>query len=57
MRAGGLIRDVIHHLSDACPLIAECSRALAPGGTIDVLEPCRYNPLVFAHGLLRRVER
>ena len=52
-----LIRDVIHHLPDARPLIAECSRVLAPGGTIDLLEPCRYNPLVFAHALLRRVER
>jgi len=52
-----LIRDVIHHVADARPLIAECRRVLVPGGTVDLLEPCRYNPLVFAHALLRPVER
>jgi hypothetical protein len=30
---------------------------LAPGGRIDVLEPCRYNPLIVMHALLNEAER
>ncbi len=52
-----ILRDVIHHIDDAPALAAECARVLAPGGRIDVLEPCRYNPLIFAHGALLPVER
>jgi SAM-dependent methyltransferase len=52
-----LVRDVIHHVPDASALVAECRRVLDEGGRIDVLEPCRYNPLIAAHGLALKVER
>jgi SAM-dependent methyltransferase len=52
-----LVRDVIHHVADAEGLMAECRRVLGPGGRIDVLEPCRYNPLILAHALSQRAER
>lgn len=51
-----LIRDLIHHLDDPDRCIRECARVLEPGGRIDVLEPCRYNPLVFVHALTHRAE-
>lgn len=51
-----ILRDVVHHIDDVAALAAECARVLAPGGRIDVLEPCRYNPLIFAHGALLPVE-
>jgi SAM-dependent methyltransferase len=52
-----LVRDVIHHIPEPARLVAEVRRVLAPGGRVDVLEPCRYNPLIAAHGLAIRVER
>lgn len=52
-----LVRDVIHHLEDPARMMAECQRVLSPGGRIDVLEPCRYNPLIAAHALLNEAER
>ncbi|MEO7330021.1 MAG: class I SAM-dependent methyltransferase, partial [Minicystis sp.] len=52
-----LVRDVIHHIPEPARLIAEVRRVLAPGGRVDVLEPCRYNPLIAAHGLAIPVER
>ncbi len=52
-----LIRDVLHHVADPGPLLAECDRVLDRGGRLDVLEPCRYNPLIFMHGLLDAHER
>lgn len=52
-----LVRDVIHHLDQPERFVRECRRVLAAGGRIDVLEPCRNNPLVFAHGMLLPVER
>ncbi len=52
-----LVRDLIHHLETPARFLDECARVLAPGGRVDVLEPCRYNPLVFAHGLLLEAER
>ena len=51
------MRDVIHHVPDAEGLLAECRRVLAPGGRIDVLEPCRYNPLILAQAVLQPAER
>jgi SAM-dependent methyltransferase len=52
-----LVRDVIHHLDDPSLLIDEVDRVLAPGGRIDVLEPCRYNPLIALHAITVPVER
>lgn len=52
-----LVRDVIHHLETPERAVRECRRVLAPGGRIDVLEPCRYNPLVLAHALATPAER
>lgn len=52
-----LVRDVIHHLDEPERCIDECARVLAPGGRLDVLEPCRNNPLITAHALLNKVER
>jgi len=52
-----LIRDVVHHIPEPDKLIDECARVLAPGGRVDVLEPCRYNPLIAAHAIALPVER
>ncbi|MEO8903130.1 MAG: class I SAM-dependent methyltransferase [Polyangiaceae bacterium] len=52
-----LVRDVIHHLDEPQRFVAECARVLAPGGTIDILEPCRYNPLIALHAIMNRAER
>jgi SAM-dependent methyltransferase len=52
-----LVRDVIHHLDEPARFVGEAARVLAPGGRLDVLEPCRYNPLIFAHALAVRAER
>ena len=52
-----IVRDVIHHLERPEAFIDECARVLSPGGRVDVLEPCRYNPLILAHALLNEAER
>jgi SAM-dependent methyltransferase len=52
-----LVRDVIHHLDQPARLVSETARVLSKGGRLDVLEPCRYNPLIFAHALAVRAER
>lgn len=52
-----LVRDVIHHLDRPASALAECKRVLAPGGRINVLEPCRYNLLIFLHALAKPEER
>ena len=52
-----LVRDLIHHLEEPERFIDECARVLAPGGSIDVLEPCRYNPLIALHAVLNEAER
>lgn len=52
-----LVRDVIHHLDEPPRLVEEAARVLVAGGRLDVLEPCRYNPLIFAHALAVRAER
>jgi SAM-dependent methyltransferase len=52
-----LVRDVIHHLDEPERMVDECHRVLGPGGRIDVLEPCRYNPLILLHALSKPAER
>jgi SAM-dependent methyltransferase len=52
-----LVRDVIHHLDEPTRFVAEAARVLPRGGRLDVLEPCRYNPLILAQALTVRAER
>lgn len=52
-----LVRDVIHHLEWPEQLVDEAARVLESGGRLDVLEPCRDNPLIFAHALAVKAER
>lgn len=52
-----IVRDVIHHLEQPARFMDECARVLAPGGRVDVLEPCRYNPLIAMHALTNVAER
>ena len=52
-----IVRDVIHHIPEPERLMEEIARVVAPGGRVDVLEPCRYNPLIAAHALAIPVER
>ncbi len=52
-----LLRDVVHHLDEPARAFEECARALEAGGRLDVLEPCRYNPLIALHALTHREER
>jgi SAM-dependent methyltransferase len=52
-----LVRDLIHHLDEPERFVAETARVLSRGGRLDVLEPCRYNPLIFAQAVTVRAER
>ncbi|MFT3765858.1 MAG: class I SAM-dependent methyltransferase [Minicystis sp.] len=52
-----LVRDVVHHLEEPEKMIDEIARVLAPGGRVDVLEPCRYNPLIALHAITQPAER
>jgi SAM-dependent methyltransferase len=52
-----LVRDVIHHIEEPSRVVDEIARVLAPGGRVDVLEPCRYNPLIALHALTQPAER
>ncbi|NUP10446.1 MAG: class I SAM-dependent methyltransferase [Polyangiaceae bacterium] len=52
-----VVRDLIHHLDEPERFIEECARMVIPGGRIDILEPCRNNPLIFLHAITNRAER
>ena len=52
-----IVRDVVHHLDQPGRMLAECFRVLGPEGRFDLLEPCRYNPLIVLHALSQKVER
>jgi len=52
-----IVRDVVHHLDRPQSMLREAHRVLAPGGRFDLLEPCRYNPLIVFHALSQKVER
>lgn len=52
-----LVRDVIHHIEEVDKFVDECYRVLSPKGKLDILEPCRYNPLIFMHALAKPEER
>lgn len=52
-----LIRDVVHHVDEPDRAAHEIARVLSPGGRVDVLEPCRYNPLILVHALTKPEER
>jgi SAM-dependent methyltransferase len=52
-----LVRDLVHHLDEPSRMVDEAWRVLEPGGRIDVLEPCRYNPMIAAHALMIPAER
>ncbi len=52
-----IVRDVVHHLDTPDRMLSECARVLAPLGRFDLLEPCRYNPLIVLHALSQKVER
>jgi SAM-dependent methyltransferase len=52
-----IVRDVIHHLDEPQRFVTECARVLEPGGRVDVLEPCVYNPVIFVHAVTKASER
>jgi SAM-dependent methyltransferase len=52
-----LVRDLIHHIEQPERVIDEIARVLLPRGRVDVLEPCRYNPLIALHALTQPAER
>ena len=52
-----IVRDLVHHLDAPERMIDEVARVLAPGGRLDVLEPCRSNPLIVLHALSQPAER
>lgn len=52
-----LVRDVLHHLRDPRPALAEAVRVLAPGGTLVVIEPNGANPVVALQARLVAAER
>ncbi len=52
-----IVRDVVHHLEEPQQFVDECARVLQPVARIDVLEPCRYNPLICLHALTNKAER
>lgn len=52
-----IVRDVVHHLDEPERAMREIARVLDRGGRVDVLEPCRNNPLILLHALALKEER
>jgi ubiquinone/menaquinone biosynthesis C-methylase UbiE len=50
------IRDLLHHMPDPRPVLAEAVRVLAPGGRFFLLEPNAANPIVLLQTYLIRAE-
>jgi SAM-dependent methyltransferase len=40
------VRDLLHHMADPAPVLAEAMRVLAPGGRFCLLEPNARNPII-----------
>jgi SAM-dependent methyltransferase len=52
-----LIRDLLHHVLDRQAVVNEAARVVAPGGTVVIIEPNRWNPLILAQMALVPAER
>ena len=51
------VRDLLHHMPDPAPVLAECMRVLAPGGRFLLIEPNAGNPIVLLQTFLVPAER
>jgi SAM-dependent methyltransferase len=52
-----LVRDLLHHVPDRHAVVCEALRVLRSKGSITVIEPNRWNPLVAAMAIAIRTER
>lgn len=52
-----LCRDLLHHLEDEAPAVAELRRVARPGGAVWIVEPNGRNPLIRLLAWLRPHER
>jgi len=51
------VRDLLHHMADPAPVLAEVMRVLAPGGRFLLIEPNASNPIVLLQTYLVPAER
>lgn len=51
------VRDLLHHMPDPAPVLAEAMRVLAPGGRFLLIEPNAGNPIVLLQTYLVPAER